>query len=200
MDKRLLLLLLPLVLLAVLLAGCGGGTSGSRSLAALINPALGPDYSSWLVGAAARLATPEEANEFLTLRDDQQAAGFVERFWERRDPSPGKPGNPVRESFDERSAEADRRFSEAGLLGRRTDRGVIFILYGAPQKTDYEVSPVPNGPPVELWVYGAQSPSGLDGKRPSPFYRFIKNGDLTVLYSGRTAVPVTLTPSSEPPL
>jgi len=189
MGRRLLLLLVPLALLA----GCGGGTTGSRSLVALINPALGPEYSSWLSGAASRLATPEETGEFLALKDDQQAAGFVEKFWQRR-------GGLVRKAFDERSAEADRRFSEAGLLGRRTDRGVLFILYGAPQKTDYEVSPVPNGPPVELWVYGAQSPSGLDGKRPAPFYRFIKNGDLTVLYAGRAAVPVTLTPSSEPPL
>jgi GWxTD domain-containing protein len=196
MDKRLLFLLLPLALLA----GCGGGTTGSRSLAALINPALGPEYSSWLAGAASRLATPEETSEFLALKDDPQAASFVERFWQRRDPSPDRPGNPVRETFEERAADADRRFSEGGLLGRRTDRGVLFILYGPPQKTDYEVSPVPNGPPVELWVYGTQSPSGLDGKRPSPFYRFIKNGDLTVLYAGRAAVPVTLTPSSEPPL
>jgi GWxTD domain-containing protein len=191
MDKRLLLWLLPLALLA----GCAGGgaVTGSRSMAALINPALGPEYSSWLVGAASRLATPEEANEFLTLRDDSQASAFVERFWQRR-------GDPVRRSFEERAAEADRRFSEAGLAGRRTDRGVVFILYGAPQKTDHEVSPVPNGPPIELWVYGTQSPSGLDGKRPSPFYRFIKNGDLTVLYAGRAAVPVALPPSSEPPL
>jgi GWxTD domain-containing protein len=188
------------LLLALLAAGCGGGAvSGSRSLAAMLNPALGPEYSSWMVGAVSRLATPEEVNEYLALRDDQQAAAFIERFWQRRDPTPDKPGNPLRQAFDERSEEADRRFSEAGLLGRRTDRGVVFILYGSPQKTDYEVSPVPNGPPVELWVYGAQSPSGLDGKRPSPFYRFIKNGDLTVLYAGRAAVPVTLTPSSEPP-
>ena len=197
MDKRLFLWLLPLLLLA----GCGGGASvGSRSMASLINPALGPEHSSWLVGAASRLATPEEINEFLTLPDDPAAAAFVEKFWQRRDPSPDRPGNPVRESFEERAAEADRRFGEGGLAGRRTDRGVVFVLYGAPQKTDYEVSPVPNGPPLELWVYGTQSPSGLDGKRPSPFYRFIKNGGLTVLYAGRAAVPVTLSPSSEPPL
>lgn len=198
MGKRLLLALLSLALLA----GCAGGgaATGSRSMAALINPALGPEYSPWLVGAVSRLATPEEINEFLALRDDPQAAAFVEKFWQRRDPSPERPGNPLRDSFEERAAEADRRFSEGGLAGRRTDRGVVFILYGAPQKTDYEVSPVPNGPPVELWVYGTQSPSGLDGKRPSPFYRFIKNGDLTVLYAGRAAIPVTLPPSSEPPL
>ena len=59
------------------------------------------------------------------------------------------------------------------------------MLYGPPQKTDHEVSPIPNGPPIEVWIYGTQAPSGLDGKRPAPIYRFVKNGDLTVLYAGR---------------
>jgi GWxTD domain-containing protein len=175
-----------LLLLALLAAGCaGGGASAPRSTAELINPALGIDYSAWMVGAASRLATPEEINEYLTLQDDQQAAAFVERFWQKRDPSPETPGNPIRETFDERAANADRAYSEAGLLGHRSDRGVVRVLYGLPQKIDHEVSPVPNGPPIEVWIYGTQAPSGLDGKRPSPVYRFVKSGDRTVLYNGR---------------
>jgi GWxTD domain-containing protein len=177
-----------LLLLALLVAGCGGA-SAPRSMAELINPALGTDYSSWMVGAASRLATPEEINEYLTLRDDQQAAAFVERFWQRRDPSPGTPGNPVRETFDERAAAADRAYSEAGLLGHRSDRGILRVLYGLPQKIDHEVSPIPNGPPIEVWIYGTQAPSGLDGKRPSPVYRFVKSGDRTVLYNRGSAGP-----------
>jgi GWxTD domain-containing protein len=167
----------------------------------LINPALGPDYSSWMVGAVSRLATPAEINEYITLRDDQQAHDFIEAFWRRHNPTPNKPGNPLRDAFDARSAEADRLYSEGGLLGRRTDRGVLHVLYGPPQKVDHEVSPVPNGPPLEVWTYGAQAPSGLDGKRPSPFYRFIKNGDVTVLYAGRsTATPLLAPPSTVPPV
>lgn len=175
-----------LLLLAVLAAGCGGA-SASRSAAELINPALGLEYSGWMVGAASRLATPEEINEYLTLQDDQQAAAFVERFWQRRDPSPDTPGNPIRQTFDERAANADRAYSEAGLLGHRSDRGILRVLYGLPQKIDHEVSPIPNGPPIEVWIYGTQAPSGLDGKRPSPVYRFVKSGDRTVLYNGRGA-------------
>jgi GWxTD domain-containing protein len=177
-----------LLLLALLAAGCaGGGASAPRSAAELINPALGLEYSGWMVGAAARLATPEEINEYLALQDDQQAAAFVERFWQRRDPSPGTPDNPIRQTFEERAANADRAYSEAGLLGHRSDRGVLRILYGLPQKIDHEVSPIPNGPPIEVWIYGTQAPSGLDGKRPSPVYRFVKSGDRTVLYNGRGA-------------
>lgn len=175
-----------LLLLTLLAAGCGGGgASAPRSRAELINPALGLDYASWMVGAASRLATPEEINEYLTLQDDQQAAAFVERFWQKRDPSPDTPGNPIRETFDQRADAADRAYSESGLLGRRSDRGILRVLYGLPQKIDHEVSPIPNGSPIEVWIYGTQAPSGLDGKRPSPVYRFVKSGDRTVLYTGR---------------
>ncbi|PYQ58116.1 MAG: hypothetical protein DMF53_21040 [Acidobacteria bacterium] len=190
----------PLLLLLLLLAaGCGGASAPSRSRAELINPALGPDYSDWLVGAASRLATPEEINELLTLKDDQQAAAFVERFWQKHNPTPDKPGNPLRQEFEKRSANADRQFSEAGLLGRHSDRGTIYVLYGLPKKIDHEVSPVRNGPPLEVWVYGTDAPSGLDGKRPSPLYRFVKNGDVTVLYQGRVTAAPFLPPGEEPP-
>jgi len=188
-----------LLLLALLAAGCGGG-GGSISLsrAKLTNPFLGPEYTAWLVGAVSRLATPQEIQEYLALKDDGQAGAFIEAFWERRDPAPEKPGNPLRDAFDRRSAEADRLYSEAGLLGRRTDRGVLYILYGPPQKVDHEVSPVPNGPPVEAWIYGSGSPAGLDGRRPAGVYRFIKAGDVTVSYTpGFRTGP--LVPPSEPP-
>ncbi|HEY2289742.1 MAG TPA: GWxTD domain-containing protein [Thermoanaerobaculia bacterium] len=195
----------PLLLLLLLLAaGCGGGGTAapSRSRAELINPALGPDYSDWMVGAASRLATPEEVNEFLALRDDQQAEAFIERFWQKHSSTsdkPGSTGNALRQELEKRSANADRQFSEAGLLGRHSDRGTIYVLYGLPKKIDHEVSPVRNGPPLEVWIYGADAPLGLDGKRPSPVYRFVKNGDVTVLYQGRvTAVPL-LPPGEEPP-
>jgi len=174
------------LLLALLAAGCAGGgtasSSSTRSRAELTNPFLGPDYTAWLIGPVSRLATPEEERQFLALQDDQQAAAFVEAFWSRRDPAPDRPGNPVREAFEKRSAEADRRFSEAGYLGHRTDRGMIYVLYGDPAKSDFEVGTRLGSSPIEVWAYGADAPSGLDGKRPSATYRFIKQGELTVLY------------------
>ncbi|HEV2854687.1 MAG TPA: GWxTD domain-containing protein [Thermoanaerobaculia bacterium] len=202
MDKR-VPVLVPLALLVFLLGGCGssgGGAPASRSRAELTNPFLGPDYSAWLIGPVARIATPEEIRQFLALKDDPQAEAFVQGFWDRRDPSPAKPGNPVRDAFDSRAAEADRKYSEAGLLGRRTDRGTLYVVYGPPSKTDYEVSPIPNGPPLEVWTYNADAPSGLDARRPAGVYRFIKQGDLTVLYLGGRPSPTLIQPSPEPPL
>lgn len=170
------------LLLTLLLGGCGSGGTVPRSRAELTNPFLGPDYSAWLIGPVSRIATPQEVQQFLALQDDAAAAAFVESFWSRRDPSPDRPGNVIREAFDQRSADADRKYGEAGFMGRRTDRGVVYVLYGPPAKVDFEVSTRPGGTPVEVWTYGAEAPSGLDGKRPSGVYRFVKQGELTVLY------------------
>jgi GWxTD domain-containing protein len=179
--RKIAVLLLVLAALAGTL-GCGGGPPRSRT--DLTNPFLGPDYSAWLVGPIARLATPEEIQAYLALQDDGQARQFVESFWAKRDtlidPLRGK---TVRQVFEERSAEADRAFSEAGYLGRRTDRGAIFILYGNPTKTDYEVAPIPSDPPLAVWIYDETAPAGLDGKRPANRYRFVRRGDLTVTYT-----------------
>ena len=178
-------------------AACSGGGPGGPigsvgsvgAMADLTNPFLGPDYSAWLIGPVARIATPDEIKAFLALHDDGEAAAFIQQFWERRNPKPGQP-NPLLARFDERSEVADKKYSEAGLLGRRTDRGTILILYGPPGRGGFEVAKRPTDPPIEVWQYGASAPVGLDGRHPDPFYRFTKRGELTVLYVPR--------PGSEP--
>ena len=171
----------PLLVLA-LLAGCASGAS-VRDSTALTNPFLGPEYTGWLVGPISRLATPEEIEAFQALTTDEQAQAFVEAFWARRTGVVDQFGNTVRMVFEKRAAEADRAFSESGYRGRRTDRGAVFILYGPPKKTDYEVSPTQGEPPLEVWIYDETSPPGLDGRKPAPLYRFIKRGDLTVSWT-----------------
>ena len=171
-----------LLLTGLLAAGCGGAPA-PRSLADLTNPFLGPETSSWLIGAVSRIATPQEVEAYLALRDDAAARAFIESFWTKRDPSPAEPGNPLLEAFEERGAAADRLYSEAGFLGRRTDRGTVHVLYGTPSKVDFEISPTPGEPPIERWEYGPTAPTGLDARRPAPAYRFIKRGDLTVTYT-----------------
>ena len=173
---------------ALFAAACApAGEIAPRHTAALNNPFLSPALSQWLIGAVSRMATEQETQAYLALRDDTAATAFIEAFWAARDSDPARPGNPLRELFEQRERDADRRFSEAGYLGRRTDRGRTFVLYGEPVKTDFEINPREGGPPVERWVYGADGRVGLDRRRPSPVYRFVKAGDLTVFY----AVPIS---------
>jgi len=164
------------------LAAAPGAAAGGRDAVDLLNLSLAPELASWLVGPHARLATKEEQREFLALADDAAARDFIERFWAKRDPDPERPGNPVRELAEQRAVEADRRFSEAGVAGRRTDRGTIFVLYGEPKESEHEPGDFKGEPPVEVWRYGRAAPAGLDGKSPDVRYRFVTVEGLTVFY------------------
>lgn len=167
----------------VLALGCALPLAGAeRQAIDLLNPLLSPELAGWLVGAPGRMATDAEVREFTSLTDDAAALEFVERFWAARDPDPERPGNPVRELAEQRAAEADRRFSEAGRAGRATDRGTIYVLYGQPEKIEFEPSELYGEPPLELWRYPANAPEGLDGKRPQRLYRFVRRGDETKFY------------------
>jgi len=160
----------------------------SRRYEDLTNPLLGPDYAAWLLGAVSRMASDQEIAEFLALNTDETAAAFIERFWQKRDLTPGSEGNLAREVFDTRSDEADRLYSEAGILGRHTARGAIFVLYGAPAKVDFDITSIAGNQAIEVWRYDEKAPFGLDGKKPFGLFRFIKQGGLTVPFTGRTRV------------
>ncbi len=190
---------LVLLILALSGAACSStGTGGAgSSLAELTNPFLGPDNSDWLVGPVSRIATPDEIKGYLALRDDAAASAFIQQFWERRNPGRGA-SNPVLATFEERCEVADRKFTEGGLQGRRTDRGTILVLYGAPMKTGFEVAPAANQSAIEVWRYSPSAPPGLDGKQPDPTYRFTRRGDLTVLYVPRPGTQ-PLVPAAPPP-
>ncbi len=166
---------------ALLAVACGVG-SAARTAADLTNPFLDLEHSTWLIGPISRLATPQEIKEYLALTDDAKADAFIRHFWEIRNPSPGRPLNPLFQAFEQRGAAADRLYSEAGRAGRRTDRGTLYVLYGRPGKIEFEVAPNPQDPPIEVWQYSEKTPAGLDGKRPLSIYRFAKRGDLTVTY------------------
>ncbi len=142
----------------------------------LINPFLGPSHAGWLVGPVAQLADEEERTLFLLLESDEAAEGFVEDFWQRRDAG-------LKRVFEQRAAEADKRYSESGLLGRRTDRGMVYVLFGDPEKTEWEEHRDIDDPDVLLWTYARGTDPGLNGRKPSRRYRFARDGDVMRLFS-----------------
>jgi GWxTD domain-containing protein len=170
-------------LLLVLVLLTDPSLARERKASRLSNPFLAPDLALWLVGPMARLADDEEIEKFLSLRDDEAAARFVEAFWARRDPDPERPGNRIQELAESRAREADRRFTEAGYRGRHTDRGTVFVLYGEPWDTGYDVTL--NMRTIEVWAYPADGVVGLDGSRPDQRYRFTQQGQFTVFYDER---------------
>ena len=115
--------------------------------------------------------------------DDADAAAFIEGFWERRGPNLAFPPTGPRVTFERRAQEADRVFTEGTNLGRRTDRGTVFILYGSPETLEYATSPTGMGPPIEIWSYSKKTEPGLDGEKPERRYGFRLQGSVTKFHS-----------------
>lgn len=180
-----------LLVVAIATSGCAsGGATASRRFdsAEMINPRLGPSWAQYLVGPLSRVATDAEIEEFLALADDTAAEQFAQQFWSRRDPRPERTGNALRELFDQRAREADRRFSQAGYLGRRTDRGTIWVLHGEPDDMDFEPNPRGYGDLIEVWRYEPKPDRvHLNGRAADAMYRFLQAGDLKVFYSAPAA-------------
>lgn len=80
---------------------------------------------------------------------------YLDQFWARRDPTPGTAANEEQQAFYARIAEANRRFAEGGaseIPGWRTDRGRIFIRYGAPDDV-LERPQAGSTAPYVVWKY-----------------------------------------------
>lgn len=156
------------------------------SRSALLQPFVGPELAQWLVGPIARMASESEIEAYLELRSDDEARVFIEEFWRQRDPTPEEEEvNEARLLFEQRATEADKKYTESAVSGRRTDRGTIYILYGPPESVEFEQYRDVDGPDVELWRYAKGAEKGLDGRRPERIYRFARQGDLTSFYSPR---------------
>jgi GWxTD domain-containing protein len=127
----------------------------------------GADLTQWPSGPVRYIAEKEEIRVFKQLRSDSERALFVERFWARRDPSPGTLANEYRQLFWERVKEANDRFRDSPRPGWTTDRGKIHILYGPPTKIEEHEglnthSAPTSGHGLIRWVYEGRPGDRID--------------------------------------
>ena len=151
----------------------------------VFNPLLGIDYSHWLVGPVADIASEEEIDSYLLLASDEEAAEFIQSFWAKRAEGVGFFEKKPRQIFEERAAEADKKFSEGAYPGRRTDRGKTFILYGEPEEIEFAAPLDVAVPTLEVWKYPKDAEAGLDGEEPQRSYRFIEIDGSKVFYTNQ---------------
>jgi GWxTD domain-containing protein len=107
-----------------------------------------------LYGPLVYLMTSDEMGVYSTLTVEGKR-GFLRRFWSKRDPTPGTTANEFQDAFYQRIKEANRRFREGGaaeIPGWRTDRGRIYIKYGAPDEV-LQRPQAGNTLPYEVWKY-----------------------------------------------
>jgi GWxTD domain-containing protein len=115
--------------------------SQPRSLA---NPQLA-------VEALKHIATEKEIDQMTPLSSHASKIAFS-AFWQKRNPDTTRAYNPVMAEYYRRVDESLKRFSTANENdGYRTDRGRIFILFGAPTITNRLLKP--NSAPSEIWTY-----------------------------------------------
>lgn len=86
------------------------------------------DDVRWIIG-------DDEIAALKQLSNQEEFDNFVEQFWLRRDPTPDTPENEFREEHYRRIAYANEHFA-AGKKGSLTDRGQIYIKFGAADEID----------------------------------------------------------------
>ncbi len=111
-------------------------------------------YKKWLNEDVIYIITPEERGTFLSLQTNQQRDNFINQFWERRAKVMGTGGDAIKQEHYRRLAYANEHFG-AGIQGWKTDRGRLFIMYGAPDGK--EAHPAGGVYSREFWDGGGQS-------------------------------------------
>ena len=96
---------------------------------------LSKTYKKWLDEDVRWIITDEEQKAFKMLSNDEERDQFIEAFWQRRDPTPDTVENEFKEEHYRRIAYANEHFA-AGIPGWKTDRGRIYIMYGAPDEIE----------------------------------------------------------------
>jgi GWxTD domain-containing protein len=141
------------------------GLVGLFSLAVPSRAEKRVELKKWIDGPVRYITIKEEVKQFRSLESDEGRALFIEKFWRRRDPSPGSLANEYRELFWHRVQEANSNFLDSTRPGWMTDRGKIHILYGPPTETENApdlASGSTTGHGVIRWIYEGRPGERMD--------------------------------------
>jgi len=96
---------------------------------------LDNSFKTWLNEDVTYIISPEERTAFLQLETNEEREQFIEQFWLRRSSNPDMPDNDFKEEHYRRIAYANEHFA-SGIPGWKTDRGRIYIIWGAPDEIE----------------------------------------------------------------
>lgn len=145
--------------------------------------AMSPSFVELGAGPIQWIMTPEESTRWKSIRSDSEAETFLAVFWARRDPTPATPANEFRDGFEAKVKLADTNYGYQKTAGSMTDRGRVFVVFGAPNRlrkkgpgaaapnlqggfdADGEVTADQPSSPEEAWIYDADRvPAGVKAK------------------------------------
>jgi GWxTD domain-containing protein len=96
---------------------------------------LDNSFKTWLNEDVTYIISPEERTAFLQLETNEEREQFIEQFWLRRSSNPDMPDNDFKEEHYRRIAYANEHYA-SGVPGWKTDRGRIYIIWGAPDEIE----------------------------------------------------------------
>ncbi len=96
---------------------------------------LDSQYKKWLNEDVVYIISPEERSAFVHLQTNEEREQFIEQFWQRRNPDPDSTENTFKEEHYRRIAYTNEHFA-SGIPGWKTDRGRIYIMWGAPDEIE----------------------------------------------------------------
>jgi GWxTD domain-containing protein len=134
----------------------GATTSGVTLQVATIpaSTSTKPVYSKWIDEDVVYIIDDAERAAFLSLASDDERDHFIQQFWDRRNPTPGSAENGFKEEHYRRIAYANKHFqTPSGVLGWRTDRGHMYIVFGPPDEIEAHAKGQQKPFATEVWLY-----------------------------------------------
>jgi len=122
-----------------------------------------PFYSRWVglpanvenidnaIAQVVYIASPDEMDYLKEGKTEQDKTKRFLEFWKSKDPSPGNEENEIFEQYFNRVSFANENFSHYSD-GWSTDRGMVFIILGAPSNVERHPFEY-NAKPYEVWQY-----------------------------------------------
>lgn len=177
-------------------AACGGGgplvsdfdVLASRGSPAYVQPApvaaaatatgfyaeLSPAQVDSVINVLDLYFTPSQ-NQLISSLNTGGKVQFLNRWWESMDPDPDTEVNEAKEIIEQRVTFSDRNFTSSQRLGRDTDRGMIYMLFGSPTERIDRPVEATLGPYV-IWNYTNEGQTFAFGD-------FRRDGDYRLIYS-----------------
>jgi GWxTD domain-containing protein len=96
-------------------------------------------------------AKSDDLDVIKEAKDEKEKRARFEAFWEKNNPVPGSPTNRAMIEYYTRVSYANEHFGHY-IPGWRTDRGMVYIIYGPPNSVDRHPVDV-ESKPYEIWEY-----------------------------------------------
>jgi GWxTD domain-containing protein len=116
-------------------------------------PETEKDFNNWIKKEVAYISTEKEKEIFRNLISNKDKIEFINNFWRRRDPTPDTTENEFKTEYCERVKYTSN--FDSGIPGWQTDRGLIYIWYGKPDKIERDRKDFENLKNIlfEKWFY-----------------------------------------------